>query len=417
MKSVLLVFSLLLIAQLASALPEDKAYSVVKQSLLANQTCSKSDQAFWTRHIVETPLEVDKGGNELGTKKYRMRMSQFGCGIGERGSLVLGPGRGESSIEYYETAMDFIAKGFSPIFVLDHRGQGLSPRLLPDLSKSHIENFKNYIVDFHYATLKVQKYLTETYAWNSEKKPLYYTSNSMGGGIGIGYLQYLGARDMKSPYKRMALLSPMIKVNYISFVNKKPTFLYKKIYSEVGALTQARLRCFFGICDNYAAKKTFGPYTAGKRTFKPDFELTMTHSKNRFELRDFLWDEFDWSSIIKNEYSGENWKGPQIGGSTNAWVLHSTKFLREMRDAKTISTMDTTPVLLISGTRDLRSYEEYMDKEPDLKNQEAFCTSINKVKSSNQCEFVALEGAFHEIYKESDFYRQQGMKLVDEYLR
>ncbi len=67
--------------------------------------------------------------------------------IAPRGFIVLFPGRGEGSFEYYETAIDFIGRGFVPFYLLDHRAQGLSSRLLADSHKGHIASFDDYVDD------------------------------------------------------------------------------------------------------------------------------------------------------------------------------------------------------------------------------------------------------------------------------
>jgi lysophospholipase len=89
----------------------DRMIDVYSQDL---ECSDNSDFPAWERSHVTNPNDG-----------YRVRYSRFGCTIAPRGSIVLFLGRGEGSFEYYETAIDFIDRGFGPVYVLDHRGQGL----------------------------------------------------------------------------------------------------------------------------------------------------------------------------------------------------------------------------------------------------------------------------------------------------
>ncbi|NQZ02155.1 MAG: hypothetical protein HRT45_15965 [Bdellovibrionales bacterium] len=92
--------------------------------------------------------------------------------------------------------------------------------------------------------------------------------------------------------------------------------------------------------------------------------------------------------------------------------------------------MVTTPLLMITGTRDLRAYREYSKARTawrklrglpatDLSRSIKFCDDLNieatAALGKPSCTFVPLEGSFHEIYKESDEYRDLGLRMVDEF--
>ncbi len=102
---------------------------------------------------------------------------------------------------------------YGPIYVLDHRGQGFSPRLLDDPGKAHVGDFADYVADLQAVAEAV---LEDTKALGAAAdSPLWYMSNSMGGAIGLGYFQAMGADN---PFTAAALVGPMIRVNYVSFV-------------------------------------------------------------------------------------------------------------------------------------------------------------------------------------------------------
>jgi lysophospholipase len=410
-KKLLLSLSFLLTATSNYALDESKVFDTISTYMTSGHKCqSATDKDFWKRKVVETPYSQKNT-----SKKYRLRYSEYGCELGEKGALVIAPGRSESSPEYYETAIDYIAKGYSPVFVIDHRGQGLSPRMLKNQYKGHVVEFIDYVTDFKFAVDQIQKDLKANYGRTDQ--PLFLTTNSMGTGISLGYLQMVGE---KSPFTASAFLGSMIRVNYLSFVKKEPTFLNNRIYSEEGVIAQAGYACLRGNCDEYTRPELFGDYRPGTRNYvelgsEVEMEAYMTHSKNRYDLRTFIWDEFDWSTIVKNEYKGENWSGPQIGGATFSWALTTTKFLKNMRKTKSIKKMANKPLLILTGEKDLRAYTPSKDGSTSLATHKAFCEKVNsKNKSGNKsmCKFSMLNSAYHEIYKESDIYRTPSVDRV-----
>lgn len=392
--------------------------NIVHETILgyvsAEEPCDTGDAPFWTRHLATNPQDG-----------YRVRFSRFGCSKGEQGAIVVAPGRGESSVEYYETAIDLIALGYGPVYVVDHRGQGFSPRLLPDPDKAHVAAFADYVADFSAVVKAVADDLPALDGYRDG--PLWFISNSMGGAIGLGYFQSVGADN---PFAAAALAGPMIRVNYFSFVDREPTWLNLKLYSEYGALLQANWRCSVAAwwdaesCVDYASPGTFGPYIPGKRVFRPDTEIAMTHSKARFTLRDALWDDMDWQELAAKEYKpDEIWSGPQVGGSTNQWVQATARYNRDMRQPENLEKMQTMPVMIMMGTRDLRGYRPYpqsADRPPDLSYAKGLCDDLNQISARQGryiCEFVAIEGGFHELFKESDLYRDKAIATVDWFFR
>ena len=407
----------------ANALQESQVYEQITDFIVHGKTCSDGSK-FWKVHTLKTPRHlrtrpygVNKQGFSVREKKqgeYGYRYSQFGCELGEKGVLVIGPGRSEGSPEYYETAIDYIAAGYSPVYVMDHRGQGLSPRLLENHSKGHLVNFFHYINDFKMAVDKIVDDVKSRQEYNDQD--FFYTSNSMGGAIGLGYFQHF---SQESPFKAAALLGSMIKVNYLSFIDKEPTKFNNFVYSERGVIAQSKFFCVTGRCDHYSNEELFGDYVPENRIFQADTESIMTHSEARFNIRTFLWNQFDWRTFMREHYSeDENWEKPILGGATMGWSLASTYFLQDMRSKGEIEKLPNTPILLITGTRDLRAYTPHLDGSTDLDSHRDFCDNVNRWNSHGNaelCEFYPLEGSFHEIYKETDQYRDAAMTKVLEF--
>ena len=119
-----------------------------------------------------------------------------------------------------ETALDFIGFGFGPVYLVDHSWQGLSPRLLYDQSKGHIENFRDYITDMVKVVDDMIEYLQKMGAGPSPR--IFFISSSLGGAISIGYFQMTG---QDNPFAAAALLATMIRSNYIGFMDVRRTRL------------------------------------------------------------------------------------------------------------------------------------------------------------------------------------------------
>ncbi len=114
-----------------------------------------------------------------------------------RGSLVIVSGRTEFIEKYAEVLYDLKDTGLS-LFIYDHRGQGLSERLLENRHKGHVVDFEHYVDDMHNF---VEKVIENT------KKPLYIMAHSMGGCIATRYVQrYDGV-------SRLVLCSPMFRID------------------------------------------------------------------------------------------------------------------------------------------------------------------------------------------------------------
>lgn len=134
------------------------------------------------------------------------------------------PGLSEFIEKYFEVAHDLIKRNLG-VVILDWHAQGKSSRPLPNPHKRHCESFDNDLLDLEYLINLVKK--------ENPSLPLVMLSHSMGGAIGLRFLQQypgvfkcaafsaplLGIKDTKSyPPVLLSilllLLSPFSK-NYI----------------------------------------------------------------------------------------------------------------------------------------------------------------------------------------------------------
>ena len=95
---------------------------------------------------------------------------------GDKGTVLLFPGRTEYIEKYGPAAGEFAARGYS-MAVIDWRGQGIADRLLADEAPGHVVDFGDY-----------QKDIAVFVDWLKREEmpePWYLVAHSMGGCIGL----------------------------------------------------------------------------------------------------------------------------------------------------------------------------------------------------------------------------------------
>ncbi len=92
-----------------------------------------------------------------------------------RASIVIVHGFTEFSRKYREMAWYFLRMGYS-VFIYDQRGHGHSGRSVDDIHLAHIDNFSDYVRD-------LEEFCNKIVMPNSDGKPIYMYSQSMGGAV------------------------------------------------------------------------------------------------------------------------------------------------------------------------------------------------------------------------------------------
>jgi len=128
---------------------------------------------------------------------------------GQRGGVIISVGHTEPVEKYSEQIHDLLSQGFSPVYALDHRGQGRSTRLLPDDSfKSHVESSANFINDFaEFVTLAD----AEMTSRNEGAGKRFMHCHSMGCAIGLTYLMEQHYSQKPTIFNAVAANAPLIK--------------------------------------------------------------------------------------------------------------------------------------------------------------------------------------------------------------
>lgn len=213
-------------------------------------------------------------------------------------TLVISPGRTEPSAKYAEVVYDLKDSGFN-IFLIDHRGQGESERMVSDSHKGYVRDFQDYVDDFS-TFMKIVK--------DTVDHPLYLLAHSMGGAIATYYIN-----ENPEVFTKAAFSAPMFEVN-------------TKPYSEKVATLLSKVLVLAGQGKKYAPDR--GPYIPAEDRFEIN---EYTHSEARFEMTKYLY-------VTYPELT--------VGGPTSRWVYESLKA------TKKIDTFKNIPSLLFQATED-----------------------------------------------------------------
>ena len=206
--------------------------------------------------------------------------------------LVILPGRSEPLEKYAEvvhTLDNGALAGQFKFFLMDHRGQGSSGRMVSDdLEKGYVDDFGNYVLD-------VKKFMNSVVA-PSRCGETFLLAHSLGAGIAVDFMQ-----QYQQYFDRVALTSPMLKIQ---------TAPYK--YAVARSIVLASMAAGRG-------KK----YAIGQKGFNPtrNFEAnTFTTSKARYDMTMDIFDRLPQA---------------RLGGVTNKWlneVMGATNTIRKRYD-------------------------------------------------------------------------------------
>lgn len=277
---------------------------------------------------------------------------------GAKAAVVISNGRTESFVKYKELAYDLDRAGYS-VYIHDHRGQGMSPRVLTnerDHDKGYVEHFKDYVED-------LQAFVEQVVAKGQEKQR-FLLAHSMGGGIAVRYLQ-----EHPGFFQAAALSSPMLEPNAKIFLSVESSCAWFRMTSWLCP------SCYAGF-----TAKPYDPPASAPNEY--------THSDER------------WQAVLK-EYSAN--KDAQLGAPTRRWAAEACAVpARMLEDAGKVQ----IPVLLLQAGGDTAVVNSAQD---------AFYAALPK--PGRQCHGrdggpVKIPGAMHELFIEDDPYRVTALNEV-----
>jgi lysophospholipase len=216
-----------------------------------------------------------------------------------KGMIVIINGFSQTWLQYGELFYDLYHQGYS-LLSYDHRGQGLSPHLVPFNSQiGSIDHFRKYADDLNAFMENV------VHPIHPSSKGLFLIANSMGGAIAALYLEQHASPP---PFSAIVLSAPMFQINTQPY----PEWLARFI---VGG---AR---FVGLGRHYAI---------GRHDFNPEApyaDNALTHSLPRWQA--------DREVKILHPKT-------VVGGPSNDWVnasLSETAKIRSQESSITVPTL------------------------------------------------------------------------------
>ena len=255
-----------------------------------------------------------------------------------KGSVMILPGRTEPHQKYAEVIWDLNRQGYT-VFIMSHRGQGESGRMLSDPQIGYVKKFRDYVTD-------AQTFIGIFKSQAQGKK--FLLAHSMGGAIGA----YL-AKENAGDFDAFVLSSPMIEINTAPYPSDIAWDIVTYTYG-------------IGDGEKYAIGK--GPFNENE-DFNNFAQNDVTHSKPRWQNK--------MDMFIQN-------KSLQLGGPSNQWVSTSVKATLEIRR---FAGEVQAPILMLQASAD------------DIvitSSQTSFCSSASK------CQLSTFPGAYHEILMEAE---------------
>jgi lysophospholipase len=196
------------------------------------------------------------------------------------GTVVISSGRVESFMKYKEVVYDLYQNGYS-VFIHDHRGQGVSGRMLDNPQIGYVENFAEYVTDF-------KTFIDQVVTKKTQHKPN-LLCHSMGGSIGA--LTVLRFPDL---FNKVAFSAPMF--------GHRPS-----------------LPSWFAnlLLTLHASIKNKNAYFFGQKDYdnQPFASNQLTHSETRYE-------------IFRQEYQAA--PKLQLGGVSGHWLKMAALALNEI---------------------------------------------------------------------------------------
>lgn len=272
-----------------------------------------------------------------------------------RGTVCIFTGRGEYIEKYFEVVADLRRRGYT-VAIMDWRGQGGSERRLSNQRKGHVVGFTEYDRD-------LSIFMREL-VMPSCPPPYVALGHSLGGNVLLR-----GAQAEDSPFSRMILTSPMIKIHEAALRNSQQL---TRAYAETAGL--------MGLAMAYVKGGSDEP-----------------EEMQEFESNVLTSDFVRWS---RNKAVLDQAPELALGSPTVGWLrsaLRSCALLQRPDYPKYVA----VPMLMFAaGADQVVSPRAIEDFAVDLK--------IGGL--------IAMPGSRHEILQESDAIRQRFWAAFDAYM-
>jgi lysophospholipase len=275
-----------------------------------------------------------------------------------KSAIVISSGRTESFIKYKELIYDLWIEGFS-VFIIDHRGQGFSDRILPDENKrqmGYVKNFKDYVTDL--------KQLYSEFVQPTEHQHNLLLAHSMGGCIASLYLETY-TRD----FDAAVLSSPMDELALGFFPHL------------AGAIVD--------FDDLIGRDADYAPGKSGYDENEVFSDKCLTHSQVRWTL-------------TRREYAQN--PDTKLGGPSVLWVKRALEAaINARQDA---SKVEIPTLLLQAGDDTIVKPSGQLEFHDRLDQAHPGLSQLERI-----------DGARHEMFVESDSYRRHALGLTIDFFK
>lgn len=267
-------------------------------------------------------------------------------------AIIVVNGRTETYLKYHELALDLFNNGYN-VYLYDHRGQGLAPRLQANPHIGYVSDFADYVQDLEQFVQQVV--LAEP------ALPLYLLSHSMGGTIAALWLSQTSVRIQAA-----ALSSPMIGI----YLKPLPRWL---VTGLLATLTKS--------CQWFSDGACYAP-GQGDYQVRPFKDNVLTHSEVRYQQQQA---QYQLTPQV------------QLGGVSNHWLQQA---LRAGDQAIAQASRITTPILVLQATKDV---------VVDNHAQNKFCQALPACEGGKP---KLIADAAHEVFFERDHQRRHALEAV-----
>lgn len=320
---------------------------------VADQRVTDSQLAqFW--QTVQTGTLTSQDGLQLA---YAISVPQS-----PKGAILLVQGRTEAYLKYQELYFQLYAAGYA-VFSMDHRGQGLSARLLADSQIGHVGHFADYQRDqlqfIHQVVQPQLASLEQQLASLKQRVPLFLLAHSMGGAVSA---QLLAAEP--TLFKAAVLSSPMMAPNASIGISERDGCVLES------AIGWACEDCYAGFASQPYHEQLFS-------------DNILTRDEARYKR---------FRQVYRQT------PALQLGGPSWQWLGQACEVSEQM---PTLAGSIKTQILM------LQSGDE---KAVSNQAQQEFCRDLGQYCTHQQV--VRFDGALHELLFERDEIRNQALQQI-----
>jgi lysophospholipase len=297
----------------------------------------------------------DRGtvGTFLARDRRRIRYALFRATSHPlKGTVVLLHGRNEFIEKYFETTRDLTGRGFT-VATLDWRGQGGSDRMLRNREKGYIDDFRDYVRD-------LEQFFEEIVLPDC-RGPYYVLGHSTGSLVAL-----MAAPDLTNRVNRMLLCAPLLSLAGLPVSMKALARISGFLYG-------------IGLGSMYLSG---GPRP---RETRPFADNKLTTDPRRYARNAELYDTY---------------RQLALGGPTVAWIRAACIAIERVEDPAFMARIQI-PILFVAAGA---------DEVVSTRATEAFA---RRLKTGS---LLTIDGARHEIWQETDLYREQLLAAFDAFI-